>query len=92
MMATLGDCMLTAELAAEQTGQKCVAEADVDTSVQKWNCATRNITPRSNAKRRTRSALLCILISIDMECRAVKRPMTLWLLISTKTSSFYLRC
>jgi hypothetical protein len=56
MRATVGDCVVTAEPAAEQTGQKCVAEgeAEAERSVQKWNCAPRKMIPRSNATRRTR--------------------------------------
>lgn len=57
----VGDCVVTAEPATEQTGQKCVAEGDeaeADKSVQKWNCAPRKIIPRSNATMRTRLALL----------------------------------
>ena len=46
----MGDAIARAAPATEQTGQKCVAEAEADTSVQKWNCAPKKIIPRSNAK------------------------------------------
>ena len=57
IVATVGDSVARAAPAAEQTGQKCVAEAEAGTSVQKWNCAPRKMIPRSNAKIRTCSAL-----------------------------------
>ena len=49
-MAMTGDRVATTEPAVEQTGQTCEAEGPAVTSVQKWNCAPRKITPRSNAK------------------------------------------
>ena len=53
-MAMLGDGVATTEPAVEQTGQMCEAEGAAVKSVQKWNCATRKITPTSNAKMRMR--------------------------------------
>jgi hypothetical protein len=50
--AMLGDCVATTELAVKHTGQMCEAEGVVVKSVQKWNCAPRKITPRSNAQNR----------------------------------------
>ena len=38
----------------EQTGQICEAGGAVVQSAQKWNCAPRKMTPRSNAKMRMR--------------------------------------
>jgi len=52
--AMLGDCAATTEPAVEQTGQMCEADGVVVKSVQKWNCAPRKMTPRSNAKMRMR--------------------------------------
>ena len=52
--AMLGDCEATNEPAVEQTGQMCEADGVVVKSVQKWNCAPRKMTPRSNAKMRMR--------------------------------------
>jgi len=52
--AMLGDCEATTEPAVEQTGQMCEADGVVVKSVQKWNCAPRKMTPRSNAKMRMR--------------------------------------
>ena len=51
-MAMLGDCEAITEAAVEQTGQMCEADGVVVKSVQKWNCAPRKKTPRSNAKMR----------------------------------------
>ena len=53
-MAMTGDCAATTEPAVEQIGQMCEADGPAVTSVQKWNCAPRKITPRSNAKMRMR--------------------------------------
>jgi hypothetical protein len=53
-MAILGDCVATTEPAVEQTGQMCEADGADVRSVQKWNCAPRKMTPRSNAKIRIR--------------------------------------
>ncbi len=50
----LGDNVATTEPIAEQTGQMCDAEGEAVVSVQKWNCAPRKTTPRSNAKTRMR--------------------------------------
>lgn len=58
-MAMTGDWVTTTEPAVEQTGQTCEAEGPAVTSVQKWNCAPRKITPRSNAKRRMGLVLIC---------------------------------
>lgn len=60
MMARLKDEVATTDPTAEQTGQMCEAEGEAEESAQKWNCAPRKITPRSNAKRRMRCALLCM--------------------------------
>src|SRR5215472_16642062 len=60
MIVMLGEAVATTEPATEQTGQTCEAEGPVDTSAQKWNCAPTKTTARSNAKRRTRLALLCM--------------------------------
>ena len=52
IIATLGECVATAEPTTEQTGQKCVAEAAADRSVQKWSCAPQEDDPeeqRQNA-------------------------------------------
>jgi hypothetical protein len=40
----------TTEHTAEQTGQMCDAEGVAVRSAQKWNCAPRKTTARSNAK------------------------------------------
>ena len=53
-IAMTGDCVATAEAAVEQTGQMCEADGVAVKSVQKWNCAPRKMTPRSNAKIRIR--------------------------------------
>ena len=53
-MAITGDCVATTEAAVEQTGQMCEADGVAVKSVQKWNCAPRKMTPRSNAKIRIR--------------------------------------
>ena len=53
-IAILGDCVATTEAAVEQTGQMCEADGAVVKSAQKWNCAPRKMTPRSNAKMRMR--------------------------------------
>ena len=53
-MAITGDCVATIEAAVEQTGQMCEADGVAVKSVQKWNCAPRKMTPRSNAKIRIR--------------------------------------
>jgi hypothetical protein len=53
-MAITGDCVATAEPAVEQTGHMCEADGPAVTSAQKWNCAPRKMTPRSNAKMRMR--------------------------------------
>jgi len=53
-IAMLGDCEAITEAAVEQTGQMCEADGVVVKSVQKWNCAPRKKTPRSNAKMRMR--------------------------------------
>jgi hypothetical protein len=52
--AMTGDCVVTTEPAVEQTGQMCEAEGVTVRSVQKWNCAPRKMTPRSNARMRMR--------------------------------------
>ena len=52
--AKLADCAATIEPVVEQTGQMCEADGVVVKSVQKWNCAPRKKTPRSNAKMRMR--------------------------------------
>ena len=52
--AMAGDCVATAEHTVEQTGQMCEADGVDVKSVQKWNCAPRKMTPRSNAKMRIR--------------------------------------
>ncbi len=49
-MAMLADGGATTEPAVEHTGQTCAAEGAAVKSAQKWSCATRKITPRSNAK------------------------------------------
>ena len=53
-MAMRGDCVVTTEQAVEQTGQMCEADGVAVKSAQKWNCAPRKMTPRSNAKMRMR--------------------------------------
>ena len=53
-MAITGECVATTEPVVEQTGQMCEADGVAVKSVQKWNCAPRKITPRSNAKMRMR--------------------------------------
>jgi len=53
-MAMVGDCVVTTEAAVEQTGQTCEADGVPVKSAQKWNCAPRKMTPRSNAKKRMR--------------------------------------
>ncbi len=50
----LGEEVATTEPTAEQTGQTCEPEGEAEESAQKWNCAPRKRTPRSNAKRRIR--------------------------------------
>ena len=52
--AMTGDCVKTMEPAVEQTGQMCEADGAAVMSVQKWNCASRKIAPRSKAKMRMR--------------------------------------
>lgn len=59
-MAMLGDCVATTDPAVEQSGQMCEADGADVRSVQKWNCAPRKITPRSNAKMRMRLVLACM--------------------------------
>jgi hypothetical protein len=53
-MAMTGDCVATTDPAVEQTGQMCEADGVAVSSVQKWNCAPKKTTPRSNAKIRMR--------------------------------------
>ncbi len=53
-IAMLGDCVVRTEPAVEQNGQMCDADGAAVKSVQKWNCAPRKMTPRSNAKMRMR--------------------------------------
>jgi hypothetical protein len=53
-IAMTGDCVATTEPAVEQTGQMCEADGVAVRSVQKWNCAPRKMTPRSNARIRMR--------------------------------------
>jgi hypothetical protein len=48
-IAITGDCAATTEAAVEQTGQMWEADGAAVKSVQKWNCAARKTTPRSNA-------------------------------------------
>jgi len=52
--AKLADRAATTEPVVEQTGQMCEADGAVVQSAQKWNCAPRKMTPRSNAKMRMR--------------------------------------
>jgi hypothetical protein len=59
-MAMLGDCVRTTEPAVEQNGQMCDADGAPVRSVQKWNCAPRKMTPRSNARMRMRFVLACM--------------------------------
>ena len=58
--AMTGDCVATREPAVEQTGQMCEAEGAAVRSVQKWNCAPKKTTPRSNAKIRMRCVFACM--------------------------------
>jgi hypothetical protein len=58
--AKLADCAATTEPVVEQTGQMCEADGAVVQSAQKWNCAPRKMTPRSNAKMRMRCDLACM--------------------------------
>lgn len=60
MIAMLGEAGATTEPAAEQIGQMCEADGPVVRSVQKWNCAPRKMTPRTNAKMRMRRVLTCM--------------------------------
>jgi len=53
-MAMLGDGLATTEPAVEHSGQMCEADGAAVRSAQKWSCAPRKITPRSNAKMRIR--------------------------------------
>ena len=48
-MAIIGDSAATAETAVKQTGQMWEGDGAAVKSVQKWNCAARKTTPRSNA-------------------------------------------
>lgn len=61
-IAMLGDCVATTEPAVEQTGQMCEADGVAVRSAQKWNCAPRKMTPRSNARKRTLCTLLRIFL------------------------------
>jgi hypothetical protein len=55
----LGDCGATAELAVEQSGQKCdELDGPEVRSAQKWNCAARKATLRSKARSLIRCELL----------------------------------
>ncbi len=58
--ATSGECVTTTEPAAEQTGQMWEADGAAVRSVQKWNCAPRKATPRSNARMRMRQDSVCM--------------------------------
>ena len=49
-MAITGDRGATTEAAIKQTGQTWEADGVAVKSVQKWNCAARKTTPRSNAR------------------------------------------
>src|SRR6266849_3060937 len=53
-MAMLGDGLATTDPAVEHSGQMCEADGAAVRSAQKWSCAARKITPRSNAKMRIR--------------------------------------
>jgi hypothetical protein len=57
-IAMLGGWAATTEPAVEQSGQMCEADGTTVRSVQKWNCAPRKITQRSNAKMRKRQVLV----------------------------------
>jgi hypothetical protein len=59
-MAMLGDCVATAEPIVEHTGQTCELDGAAVQSAQKWNCAARNMPPRSNAKMQMERDLDCI--------------------------------
>jgi hypothetical protein len=79
-MPITGDCVATTEPAVEQTGQMWEAEGAVVRSEQKWNCAPRKITPRSNAKMRMRCALACMCLvrrSLGWNGCAVKKTIYL---------------
>lgn len=49
-IAINGDCAASTEAAVVQTGQMWEGEGAAVKSVQKWNCAARKTTPRSNAR------------------------------------------
>ena len=59
-MAITGDCAATTEAAVEQTGQMWEGDGAAVKSVQKWNCAARKTTPRSNARMRMRRDFVCM--------------------------------
>ena len=59
-MAIIGDSVATTKAAVEQTGQMWEGEGTAVKSVQKWNCAARKTTPRSNARMRMRPHFVCM--------------------------------
>jgi hypothetical protein len=59
-MAIIGDSAATAETAVKQTGQMWEGDGAAVKSVQKWNCAARKTTPRSNARMRMRRDFVCM--------------------------------
>jgi hypothetical protein len=65
----LGDCVATTDPAVEQTGQTCEADGVAVRSAQKWNCAPRKMTPRSNARTR----ILCGLLRMFLVRRSLVR-------------------
>src|ERR1700676_5036488 len=56
-ISTVGDCAATAEPTTEQTGQICESDGEAVMSMQKWSCAPRSRTPRSNTKNGRLSGL-----------------------------------
>jgi hypothetical protein len=59
-ISTLGDCAATAEPTTEHTGQICESDGEAVMSMQKWSCAPRSRTPRSNTKNGRLSGLRSI--------------------------------
>ena len=56
-ISTLGDGVATAEPTTEHTGQICEADGEPVMSMQKWSCAPRRRTPRSNTRNGRLSGL-----------------------------------
>lgn len=78
--AMLGATGATTEPVVEQTGQIWELNGPEVRSAQRWNCATRKMTPRNKAKSRSRVRLPCIFLlrtSLGKEGCGVKQSVAI---------------